>query len=68
MAIPKALSEQDGLQESANADLHVSGKEMTVEARSRPRHKLTDLIAEMPNGLPRVQGWEGTPSVGLEDC
>lgn len=40
---------------------------MTVEAPVRPRYKLTDLMAEMPEGLPRVGGSDEMPSVGLEN-
>ncbi len=41
---------------------------MTIEAPTRPRYKLADLIAEMPEGLPRAEGWEEMPSVGLESA
>jgi len=27
---------------------------------------LADLMAEMPDGLPRVEGWDDMPTVGLE--
>ncbi|MBG7622095.1 hypothetical protein I5R65_21695 [Herbaspirillum sp. AP02] len=30
------------------------------------KKKLADLLAEMPHGLPRVDGWDDMPSVGLE--
>ncbi len=40
---------------------------MTIEAPTRPRYKLVDLMAEMPQGLPRVEGWDEMPSVGLEN-
>ena len=28
--------------------------------------RLADLMAEMPQGLPRAEGWDDMPSVGLE--
>lgn len=31
-----------------------------------PALKLADLMAEMPQGLPRVEGLNGMPSVGME--
>lgn len=31
---------------------------MTVEAPNRPRNKLSDLMAEMPEGMPRAEGWD----------
>ena len=39
---------------------------MTVEASPRSRYKLADLMAEMPEGLPCVEGWDEMPSLGLE--
>jgi hypothetical protein len=36
-------------------------------ADPHPRYKLTDLMAEMPQGLPRVEGWDEMHSVGLEN-
>jgi antitoxin ChpS len=29
-------------------------------------HKLSDLLAEMPDGLPRGEGWDAMPAVGKE--
>jgi antitoxin ChpS len=46
---------------------HLLGKKMTVEAPVRPRSKLAELMAEMPQGLPRVADWEEMLSVGLEN-
>lgn len=34
---------------------------------SRKRHKIDDLMAEMPDGLPMVEGWETMPPEGRED-
>ncbi|MFT0851837.1 AbrB/MazE/SpoVT family DNA-binding domain-containing protein [Achromobacter sp. F4_2707] len=67
MTVPKVFVEQNGLSEGSQVELHLQGKKMTVEAPARPRYKLTDLMAEMPEGLPRAEGWEEMPSVGLED-
>lgn len=67
MTVPKAFTEQNGLSEGSQVELHLLGKKMTVEAPTRPRYKLTDLMAEMPQGLPRVEGWDDMPSVGLEN-
>ncbi|WP_288408853.1 XRE family transcriptional regulator [uncultured Herbaspirillum sp.] len=33
-----------------------------VEAPAAPRYKLADLMADMPQGLPRVEGLDGMPS------
>ena len=67
MTVPKAFVEQNGLSEGSQVELHLLGKKMTVEAPSRPRYKLADLMAEMPEGLPLVEGWDEMPAVGLEN-
>jgi len=66
MTVPKVFVEQNGLGEGSQVELHLHGKKMTVEAPIRPHYKLADLMAEMSEGLPRVEGWEEMPSVGLE--
>lgn len=66
MTVPKAFIDQNSLSEGSQVELHLLGKKMTVEAPSRPRYKLADLMAEMPDGLPRVEGWDDMPSAGLE--
>ena len=66
MTVPKAFIDQNGLHEGSQVELHLSGKTLTIEAPARPRYKLADLLAEMPDGLPRVEGWDDMPPVGLE--
>lgn len=66
MTVPRAFIEQNGLSEGSQVELHLVGRKMTVEAPIRPRYKLADLMAEMPQGLPRAEGWEDMPPVGLE--
>ncbi len=67
MTVPKAFIEQNGLAQGSQVELHLVGKKMTVEAPVRPRYKLADLMAEMPQGLPHVEGWDDIPSIGLEN-
>lgn len=67
MTVPKAFIDQNGLGEGSQVELHLLGNKMTVEAPTRPRYKLADLMAEMPQGLPRVEGWDEMPSIGLEN-
>ena len=67
MTVPKAFIDQNGLAEGSQVELHLSGKKMTIEAPLRPRYKLSDLMSEMPEGLPRVSGWDEMPNIGLED-
>ncbi len=67
MTVPKAFIDQNGLGEGSQVELHLVGKKMTVQAPIRPHYNLSDLMAEMPEGLPRVEGWDEIPSVGLEN-
>ncbi|EPG7968160.1 TPA: AbrB/MazE/SpoVT family DNA-binding domain-containing protein [Escherichia coli] len=66
MTVPKVFIEQNGLGEGSQVELHLMGKKMTVEAPTRPRYKLAELMAEMPEGLPRIEGWDDMEPVGLE--
>lgn len=67
MTVPKAFIDQNGLSDGSQVELHLLGTKMTVEAPTRPRYRLADLMAEMPQGLPRVEGWDEMPSLGLEE-
>jgi antitoxin ChpS len=66
MTVPKAFIDQNGLSEGSQVELHIRGMKMTVVAPTRPRYKLAELMAEMSEGLPRVEGWDEMPDVGLE--
>lgn len=66
MTIPKAFLEQNSLHEGSQVEVLITGKRMTIKATPRPRYRLADLMAEMPNGFPRVEGWDEMPPVGLE--
>ena len=66
MTIPKSFIEQNGLLDGSQVELNLAGNTMTVEATPKRRYKLADLLAEMPDGLPRVEGWEETADIGLE--
>ena len=67
MTVPKDFVEQNKLFEGAQGELHPLGNTLTTQASTRPRYKLADLLAQMPDGLPRVDGWEDMPSAGLEN-
>lgn len=68
MTVPKAIVEQNGLREGSKVELHLAGRRLTVEALRRPRYTLAGLLAEMPEGLPRFEGWDMMPPVGRENC
>ncbi|MBL8470450.1 MAG: AbrB/MazE/SpoVT family DNA-binding domain-containing protein [Rhodocyclaceae bacterium] len=67
MTVPKAFIDQNGLGEGSQVELQLLGTKMTVEVPARPRYKLASLMAEMPEGLPRAEGWDEMPGVGLEN-
>ena len=58
----KEINQDEGL----HVGQRLVGENMAVEAPIRRRYKLADLMAEMPQGLPLVEGWENMPAVGLE--
>lgn len=66
MTVPKAFIDQNGLSDGSQVELHLVGNTMTVEAPTKPRFRLSELMAEMPEGLPMVEGWDDTPAAGLE--
>jgi antitoxin ChpS len=67
MTVPKAFIEQNHLQEGSQVELFLEGSCLTIDAPTKRRYKLEELLAEMSNGkLPRVDGWDEMPHVGLE--
>lgn len=68
MTVPKAFIDQNGLSEGSQVELRLEGKKMLVEVPKRPRYRLADLMAEMPEGLPCVEGWDEMPQTGLENA
>lgn len=66
MTVPNAFIERNRLVEGSQVQLHFLGNMMIVEAPTRSRYKLADLIAEMQEGLPRLDGGDEM-SVGLEN-
>ena len=66
--IPSAFIELHGLSNGSQLELRLLGSRMTIEVPSRPRAQLAALMAEMPEGFPRADGWEDMPPVGRETC
>lgn len=66
LTIPKLYIEQNGLTDGSPVHLEVEGKELLVKAESKPHYKLADLMAEMPEELPMVDGWDELVPVGQE--
>lgn len=67
VTVPKEFIDQNGLRVGSQVELQLLGRKMTVTAPTRPKYKLADLMAEMPDGLPRVAGWDEMPPVELEN-
>ena len=70
MTMPKAFVDQNSLSDGSRVELHVAGSKITIEASARIRpkkqYKLADLIAEMPDGLPRLEVWDDLNPLRLE--
>ena len=66
LAVPPAFLDQLHLQPGAMVGLAVDDGRLVVQPRPRPRYSLAQLMAEMPEELPRVDGWDDMPAVGLE--
>lgn len=68
MTVPKAFIEQNMLHEGSKVNLMLDGEHMTITATkpNRKHYRIKDLMAEMPNGLPRVEGWDEMQAAGLE--
>jgi antitoxin ChpS len=66
ITVPKPFVDENGLIAGSQLEVQFSGKTMTLSARVKPRYRAADLMAEMPDGLPLVEGWDSLPAVGLE--
>jgi len=66
MTIPKSFVAQNGLSEGSQVELVLSGKKMMVEAMPKPKYKLNELLAEMPQEFPLVEQWDELQETGLE--
>ena len=66
MKLPKKLIEQIELKEGAQVEMHLSQSALPVSTHTKPKYKIEDLMAEMPEGMPIDEKWENMPSVGLE--
>ena len=68
MTVPKAFIEQNMLHEGSKVNLMLDGEHLTITAPkpNRKHYRIKDLMAEMPNGLPRVEGWDEMQAVSQE--
>jgi antitoxin ChpS len=65
--VPQEFIHRNALIGGSRVKLHLIGRRMVVEVPARPRHAAAELIAEMLDGLPRVEGWDVMPAVGGEE-
>lgn len=63
---PKEIISQLGLEIGDELETEIQGQTIVIKAVKRPKYKLSDLLAEMPDGIPRVEGWDEMPDVGME--
>jgi len=66
ITVPQLYIEQNHLSAGDSVDLRIDGPCMTVQPARRPRYSLAQLLAEMPEGLPRLPEWENMPPAGQE--
>ena len=64
--LPKEIISQLGLEIGDELETEIQGQTIVIKAVKRPKYKLSDLLAEMPDGIPRVEGWDEMPDVGME--
>jgi len=65
IAIPQSYIEQNHLEAGSKLALEVAGQELRIKP-AKPRRSLAELLAATPEGLHRVEGWDGMPPVGSE--
>jgi antitoxin component of MazEF toxin-antitoxin module len=63
--LPSVMLAQLGVKVGDAFDVDLSG-ETAVLRVAKPCYKLADLLAEMPEGLPRLEGWDDMPPAGRE--
>lgn len=63
--LPASMLAQLGVQVGDVFEVDVADGAATLRA-AKPKYRLADLMAEMPDGLPRVEGWDDMPAVGRE--
>jgi antitoxin ChpS len=65
MTIPQSYIEQNRLDAGSRVLVEINGSELKVRP-GRERLKLSDLLAETPEGLCRATGWDEMPATGEE--
>lgn len=63
--LPTEFLNQVGLSIGDSIELSVLTHGLKLET-SKPKYNLADLLAEMPNVMPMVEGWDSMQELGLE--
>lgn len=63
--LPASMLAQLGVQVGDSFEVDVASGVATLRV-AKPKYRLADLMAEMPDGLPRVEGWDDMQAVGQE--
>lgn len=63
--LPTAMLAQLGVKIGDVLDVDMFDQVAKLQA-SKPKYKLADLLAEMPDGMPMVEGWDSMQPVGRE--
>lgn len=63
--LPASMLGQLGVQVGDSFEVDVASGVATLRV-AKPKCRLADLMAEMPDGLPRVEGWDDMQAVGQE--
>ena len=67
MTVPKAFVEQNQLHDGSLVALSLNGSTLTINIKtSRPHYQLQNLLDEIPDDLPMVEGWGEMVTVGKE--
>ncbi len=64
--LPKEIISQLGLEIGDELETEIQGQTIVIKAAKRLKYKLSDLLAEMPDGIPRVEGWDKMSDIGME--
>jgi len=60
------MIEQNDLNAGSLSNLELRDNELSATALKQRRYRLKDLIADMSDGLPMVDGWDEMPLAGKE--
>lgn len=66
--LPESFVAENSLVEGSQVKVRLLGRCMSVSSKSGLQYKLSDLMQEMKQGVPLVEGWDDMPPLGQEGC